>query len=206
MLFEKMTLFVNSWFFAAIVVVGMVIAVRFLKYESEEDRRDRIKEERRAQRKAKKDEDGSMDKLIDTVLEKGPAGLAPPRPPEKVIPKPTQTATDTPKAPEEKEVYGLRKWTQTNDEVEIFVGVPKETVKGDIKMVLTDKSLKLTVRGQVALGGELLMPVDKSDFQWQIEDEGAARMVWIQLTKSTPAQKGADWWRTLFKLPDAAPK
>ncbi|KAG5190269.1 hypothetical protein JKP88DRAFT_352762 [Tribonema minus] len=96
------------------------------------------------------------------------------------------------------------RWTQSDDEVEIFLSVPKELGRSDIGFTLTGTSrITVTIKKEVVLSGELYKSVDREGCNWQIEDEGERRVVWIQLTKSEPSTRPG-YWRALLKQTDAS--
>eukprot|EP01041_Mallomonas_annulata_P003825 gene3825-7622_t len=85
------------------------------------------------------------------------------------------------------------RWTQSDQEIEMFVAVEKCTKGRDVLLDILSSGIVLSVSGHVLLDGDFFNEVVPSDCNWQLDDDDDKRVVWITLTKKT-STKPKDYW------------
>jgi hypothetical protein len=108
-------------------------------------------------------------------------------------------------------------WSQTDEEVDVYVKVPPETRAKDVECTITSKKLKVVAQGEVIVDvrcaatvagvyrstaclpqGELYNQVQADDSTWQIDGKGDKTRVWITLFKKVKTEK-KHHWRAVIK-------
>jgi len=98
------------------------------------------------------------------------------------------------------------RWTQTTDEVELFVPVAADAQRGNVRYVLTPNKIQLTVRNENIIKGELFSTVIPEESTWVLDfDENKNRIIWISLQKTETA-KNRQWQYVVKSEPKEASK
>jgi len=85
-------------------------------------------------------------------------------------------------------------WTQTLNELDIKIKVPRETSGKMCEVLLTKTNIKVSLKGQLPIvDGELHASI--IDHMWTLETEGESKMLVINLTKF----KSMNWWSSVIK-------
>merc|ERR1712086_10926 len=84
-------------------------------------------------------------------------------------------------------------WTQTKSEVEIRFPVASDVRGREVDWNLSSTSIKLVVRGELLLEGELPAKVQVEDSIWTLDNEGDQRFVLWTLQKLEPTEGRAHW-------------
>ncbi|CBN76695.1 hypothetical protein Esi_0000_0477 [Ectocarpus siliculosus] len=73
--------------------------------------------------------------------------------------------------------------------------------RSDVKVEVTGSMLKLSLRNQPVIAGNLFKPVDPEGCTWQIDNPGPGqpKEVTITLLKAEPAKSREAWWRAPLK-------
>lgn len=61
-------------------------------------------------------------------------------------------------------------WQQSTDDIKIWFGLPRDSVKDDIKIEVTDKTLKVEVKSQVFINGNLFQRLNADLTSWSIDN------------------------------------
>ena len=61
-------------------------------------------------------------------------------------------------------------WQQSTDDIKIWFGLPRDCVKDDIKIDVTDKNLTVSVKSQVFVQGNLFQRLNADLTTWSISD------------------------------------
>ena len=175
----------------------------------EEKRKARIAEEK-AKAQKKDEEESRIEDITDDLLSNAPA---PPKAPAPAPAADTGAAAsgqhegkDFEKEGEESEGKGAvpinnggvcdkYRWTQTLQDLQVLVPVPKGTKAKMLNVVIEKKKLVVQVKGtDAAMDGELHASVKLEDCFWSVEDEGDGRLVTITLTKTNQME----WWNRVL--------
>eukprot|EP00953_Heterococcus_sp_UTEX-ZZ885_P010477 6118-Heterococcus_DN1.PRE.8 len=216
--FGTVAAFLSTWLGGLVIVAIMAIAgLQYFRAESADDKRERLRAERRLKRKENKDDESYANnsascsfsairtQLLDDFLTRAvgmtnPAAAqqsqqqqqqqqqrqAAPAPAAAAAASTTASSKDAAASAQDERPPPLR-WTQSDDEVEIFVPVPKEIGRSDVSFAIAGAKITLKVKGEPILAGELFKAVDREGCNWQIEDDGEHRVVWLQLAKEEPS-------------------
>ena len=84
-------------------------------------------------------------------------------------------------------------WTQTDEEVEVYVPVDAETTKKQVACQFRSGSLRLSVGDQVLIDGNTCKTIDPEECTWQLERGSDETKVWITLVKKEPTSKNQHW-------------
>lgn len=225
----------NAWSFwfralmAMVVVISCFVASRVIRGETPDERRLRLRAERRAKRKAAQEGPDEIDKLLSSVVRRQPGAPVPANAvplggrgmPRGVLPgggagRGTGSAAAAaarlaaagrgngagrgPPPPGSDRNPKLR-WDQTNEEVEIVIRVDPKVARSDVKVDITATMIRLSLRGQVVIAGLLYRSVDPEGCNWQIDDPGLGhpKEVTITLLKAEPTTSRETWWRAPLK-------
>ncbi|CAM9175122.1 unnamed protein product [Ectocarpus sp. 6 AP-2014] len=76
-----------------------------------------------------------------------------------------------------------------------------DVARSDVKVEVTGTMLKLSLRNQPVIAGNLFKPVDPEGCTWQIDNPGPGqpKEVTITLLKAEPAKSREAWWRAPLK-------
>ncbi|CAK0864930.1 unnamed protein product [Prorocentrum cordatum] len=109
-----------------------------------------------------------------------PPSAPPPRPPGGALPQP---------APQDAAATDTYRWKQDTDEVEVSVSVPLTAVKGEVKVVIQPRCLRLLHRDKALVEGQLCSHCNPEGSTWTL----GRGQVTVSLEKKDPRP-----WPTLF--------
>ena len=84
-------------------------------------------------------------------------------------------------------------WGQNDEEVFVYVKVPRGTKSKAVKLDVGYQKLKLAVLGDVILDAPLYQPVRADDCTFGIEDMENGRLVTVTLTKRVKTNNNQSW-------------
>eukprot|EP00953_Heterococcus_sp_UTEX-ZZ885_P029975 15864-Heterococcus_DN1.PRE.1 len=175
--FGTVAAFLSTWLGGLVIVAIMAIAgLQYFRAESADDKRERLRAERRLKRKENKDDELLDDFLTRAVGMTNPAAAQQSQQQQQqqqqrqAAPAPAAAAAGTASTsasskdaavPAQDERPPALRWTQSDDEVEIFVPVPKEIGRSDVSFAIAGAKITLKVKGEPILAGELFKAVDR---------------------------------------------
>jgi len=90
-------------------------------------------------------------------------------------------------------------WTQKQVELlEIQIPIPKDTKGSEIKCECGSKTLKVVVKGETLINGDLFAPVNADEFMWYLEEATVGKVIIITVDKVFKM----NWWDYLIKGDD----
>lgn len=101
-------------------------------------------------------------------------------------------------------MYGdakIYKWSQNDVEVDMFISVPPSMVitKKNVKVNITSTSIDVILDGETLLSDIFYADVDPNECNWQLDDNGSERIIWITLNKKLRTKTGSHWRYVLSK-------
>lgn len=175
----------------------------------EEKRKQRIAEDKAKAQKV--DDDNRIEELTDEEAAKLKAEAEEGKAPAAPVPAPEATAPTADGAEgkaEEDESEGkgavpinnggvcdTYRWTQTLQDLQVLVPVPKGTKAKMLTVDIAKKKLLVQIKGaEPLMDGEMHATVKLEDCFWSVEDDGDGRLVTITLTKTNQME----WWNRVL--------
>eukprot|EP01015_Nassula_variabilis_P031732 TRINITY_DN721_c0_g1_i7.p1 TRINITY_DN721_c0_g1~~TRINITY_DN721_c0_g1_i7.p1 ORF type:complete len:314 (-),score=102.75 TRINITY_DN721_c0_g1_i7:203-1144(-) len=193
-------------------IIVKACQVHFRKYAEEKKKADdakKAKEEREKQKKEKELGQKEQEKQPEVKQEIKPKA---PEPVIEEIPttkegeqKAEEGAKEGEKSGEEKQAPGFGNggktdhysWTQTLEEVEVFIQVPENLKSKDLVVKIEIERLYVGIKGQPPIiDGQFCEKVISEESQWTLETEKNQKVIHIQLSKWRTSWH---WWDCVIK-------
>lgn len=86
-------------------------------------------------------------------------------------------------------------WSQTAQEVDIYVNIPEGTRKNQLSCTISANKLVVTLDKQPIVEGKLPAEVKPDECNWQLEASDGKQKLWISLFKAKRTERGTHWRR-----------
>jgi HSP20 family molecular chaperone IbpA len=88
-------------------------------------------------------------------------------------------------------------WSQTAQEVDVYVNLPEGTRKNQVSCTITANKLVVTLDKQPIVEGNFPASVKPDECNWQLESAEGKHKMWINLFKAKRTDRGTHWRQVL---------
>ena len=90
------------------------------------------------------------------------------------------------------------RWTQSCHEMEMFIPVPADTTRSHVQCSFTSSTFTMSIAAtdsdsSINIAGAYYERVVPDDCNWQLDGDGATRVVWVILQKAAPTVTKKHW-------------